>query len=278
VTVNLLRHLSHSSLQDWSRCPLLWAGRRLFGWQETNQSDLALTIGSMMHSALSEHHRGGDGELKLLALAQRLKGQLTDMQLRGLFAALNRYQTLEEPQPKDQVAVWFETRIPEVLWPFVGEYDLLRDGDVLGEWKTGSGRWWTQAKVDTEQQATAYYYAFHATRKRMPSGMVYHSLTTTGSNPGAVVSFRTERVAADLEQFEATVQDTARQIASSALVKGCRADRCQFPSHCPNWDENALSGLSERYHAFCAARTTQDFDRSLELGEEIEGMLKEREP
>lgn len=294
MTLLTLRHLSISSIQDYLKCPMLWAGRRIFNWGQADNLDMAL--GRAMHWALSAYHRGQDAELELLTSidgrgpnkGHGIRKLVPDKQLTDLLAVLGRYQTLQDARPGDRPAIWFEVDIGLPL-KFVGEFDLLRADNTIGEWKTGRSTW-TQEKVDTEAQATAYHYAYKQREGKLPASMTYHNLVTGGPKTGQVTTFETSRDLVDLEMFEMLCHSAYDGMTTAPLVASCLRSgaqslgstpdygHCAFQPYCRQWHAQDLNELSERYIAWQAAQQAQEFERAIDLGAEIEGILKEHAP
>lgn len=295
MTLHLIKYLSASSLADYLECPLKWAGRRVFGWVESGQrNELAMALGTAVHYALSAHHRGEDAELTLLEAldgigpnkGHGIRSQVPMAQLTVMLQVIGKYTAAHDFTLADRPAKWFEIDIPSVPLKFVGEFDLLRP-DQIDEFKTtSSGTWWNQARVDTQDQATAYWYAFAQIEGYAPERMVYHVLPIGGPKVGQVHALETRRTPLDLVAFEALVQAMYHGMTTAPLAASCLRSsaqslgslpdygRCEFQQHCPRLAAHGLEQLSERYIAWQAAQATGDSKRGASLAGEIEGFVR----
>ena len=220
--------LSASSLIEWLRCPMLWAGRRVWRWPEP-PAHPALAMGAALHAAFAAHHRGQDAELALLAAWAQVE--------RAPYGALQRasnavraYAAANPAQFGDRAEVAFTLESRALPCRLIGYYDLVR-GEEVHEIKTGMTAW-TQARVDRELQATAYLYAWRELRGELPP-LTYWTVDT-GSH-GRVQRLVTQRTAWELEEFAALAGRIYGEMERAELAARCMPSRCVWPERCAAW-------------------------------------------
>ena len=227
-------HLSVSQVQDWLRCPTLWAARRVYHWEQPPSA--AMEVGKVIHEALSAYHDGGDAELALLAGWQKLveAGLTKEYSGQDLFTVLRHYCAVMSPEPGDQTEVGFRVKVPGIPAPLIGYMDLVR-GNVVHEFKSGKWRW-GQAKADGELQATLYHYAFQEVYGHPPEQVVYHALLL-GRVP-AVYQLVTQRTPEQVEKALDLVRRVYQEIKEAKdgdLIPSCTGSGgfgCRYVEQC----------------------------------------------
>lgn len=227
-------HLSASSVNDFLACPMLWAGRRLFKWPEPQSP--ALAIGTAVHLALAAFHKGKDAELVLLEAWKKVRpvGPAAGTLERAL-EALTIYSARASINADfDVTETFLKAPIPGVPLPFVGYLDLLAADNVIHEWKTGDAKYWSQKRVDSELQITAYWWLHVQQAGAPPSRIVLHAMNTARL-PVAVTSYETTRTPEQLNGFIETCQAVYGRMVAQDIAPRCREGRCRFPEQCAAW-------------------------------------------
>lgn len=160
-------HLSVSSVSLYTRCPLQWKQRYVD--RVVQPSTAAQATGIAFHKALEALHRGGDAEKTWLSFSDSMtdtlaaNGQALTMSKEHGLKLLSAYRkaglhtAIGEPERKFMLP--FPSRSIPV--PLLGFIDLAVPTERhYRDFKTTSGRWWTQIKVDLEPQVHAYGWAY----------------------------------------------------------------------------------------------------------------------
>lgn len=231
-----IKHLSASSIADFIRCSMAWYGSRIAKW--TQEPVSVMEVGTATHKALSAYHEGKDHELALLAAWKEMACPAPSGSLARVIRVIEQYRKLMQPHEADVVAWWFSVPIPGVPVPLVGEFDLVRapsqepDHGLIVDWKSGSGRSWTQQKADSEIQPTAYYMGYQHEAERLPEKFVYWVLGTTAGNPLACRPIETRRTQDDIDRFTTLCQVTYARMLYEAPEPTCPPGWCRFPEQC----------------------------------------------
>lgn len=243
-------HLSASSVGDFIRCPLLWAGRRIYKWPEPPTP--ALAIGTAVHAALAAHHKGEDAELVLLEAWKAVRGMTPPPgTLERALEALALYVADAVIDPLyDRTETFVRATIPGVAVPFIGYIDCLTanhpDADTIHEWKSGAAKYWSQERVDSELQLTSYWWTYQQQCDGTPPRKIVLHAMNTASYPVTVTHYETTRTPVQIEGFLETVQDVYRRMGAEDLEAKCRPGRCRFPEQCAEWRATNPQGKPPR--------------------------------
>lgn len=163
----LPKHLSVSAVSLYTRCPAQWKQRYVDRVQ--TPSTPAQGTGIAFHKALEALHQGQDGDLAWIAAADNMseylatQDQALTMSKEHGFKLLRLYRerglgaAFGEPERK------FVLPLPtsKIPVPIIGYIDLTVPTDrEFRDFKTTSGSYWTQAKVDLEPQVAVYGWAY----------------------------------------------------------------------------------------------------------------------
>lgn len=221
-----VKNLSHSAINDFKWCPLLWYGRRVAKWTETipEGQRKAMDLGTAIHAGLGAYHTGGDIEEAMVKTFFKVK--LPPPEQTTAYRVVQKYQAQFDPLPG--VAEFrFMMPIPGVPVPYIGFIDLLTEDGII-DWKSTSGNSWVQGKADKEAQATAYWRAFQLVKKKVPSWFTYRIILLNGET---FQDLSTERDDQAVSGFVSDAQSIYEQMRTGELEAKC-GDSCTFPTQC----------------------------------------------
>lgn len=252
-------HWSFSSLNQYLRCPLQFYFQRVLGLPQPTISS-GLVLGSAVHSALEEYHRGlqehrtlspdhlhrtflaawniREGEAEINFKAGETRSDAIDQGI----ALIQTY--LEEPPPENIVVVEQEFISPvrnshgEYLeTPIVAIADLITDDEQalkVNEIKT-SGRAYSQMEVETSLQPTCYVNAVQQAYGR-PADVEYTVLVKTKTpKVQRLNAFRTEEDLGRLGDIIETVERAVQNNVFYPVESPLNCSTCPFRQPCREW-------------------------------------------
>jgi hypothetical protein len=224
-----VRHLSHSSLALFWRCPERWRRRYVLGEHEPLGAPAALggAVGAALAAHLAARQRGqrlslaDTDDLFCAEWAQRAPtarfaagepGALLRRQGRQLVVAyLHRLAPLLRPEAVERrVELRFDA---DPRWSVLGYLDVEDAAGEVIDLKV-RGRHVSPADADQSAQATLYLLA-RALEGRPAKRFVFHSLRRTRKGAD-LLAVPTRRTQAQLAAFERRIAATARAIARCA--------------------------------------------------------------
>jgi hypothetical protein len=156
------KHLSHSSVSLYERCPAAYKLKYIDGVEEPPNAPML--FGRAMAKSLEVAHLGGDARLtfceeytKACEVIRKFDSYMYIRPEMG-FDILNLYlDRLAEGVPEKRFKVYLPNR-DEVPVPIVGYMDLMTPREIY-EFKTSAGGW-DQERADNSHQNHLYGYAF----------------------------------------------------------------------------------------------------------------------
>lgn len=222
-----MKRASHSSVKDWNVCQALWFGRRNGNWNGEHNDTIAMDNGTTIHSLLSGYHRNGILDLGHPAISQ------------FIYEKLGEYTELVEIEEGDQPDYYFKIEHKSIPIPTVGFFDLLRRSGSIFEYKSTKYPYiWSQKRVDTEQQATIYWWAYWTIFRKPPKDFTYFIIPTNGY--GTIQKYITSRTLSDVQDIIPIVAKCVEEegwasknglYIPECLVKN-KAKDCYYPEEC----------------------------------------------
>lgn len=171
------RALSVSSVQLYARCPAQY--RQRYVERLVTPSSPELLFGKAFHAALEAEHTGKDSERVMIAAwnaAEAAYGHPLAAGKAHALALLNAYRKLglggKCGIPERKFTLPFPD--PSIPVPLTGYVDLLLpERRRFREFKTTSGKTWTDIKVQGEHQLHVYAWAYQRLFKHRPECAEY---------------------------------------------------------------------------------------------------------
>lgn len=217
----LPRHLSHSAIELYARCPAAY--RRRYIERQPDPPTPAMLFGRVFHETLEAVHQGEDGDVSWVKAytAAGLPGTGAPSLQHGL-ALLAAYQAHGIGAGASEQR--FEFYLPDrdsVPVPINGVIDLATDTDVW-EFKTSAAKW-DQGKVDGSPQAALYRWAYIQLYGRKPACvrfLVFHTRRVS------LEEFCAYPAGPELRLFELAAAATYRGIRDGVFPARCKAPWC----------------------------------------------------
>ncbi len=251
-------HISVSAVNDFLTCPLRWWGARIAKWERPPA--LAPMAGTALHRAIEAYHGYEDADpetelvqrwkdLKPVITSERALGRPIKVDLGRSLEALALYMARYPRNPMDASEWPFRQAVPGLSVPLIGFLDLLTEDKTIRDIKTtGSPKTWTQAKANSELQATAYIWVVHELIQELRP-FEYVILHTGPDAPVSLNVIRTTRTVDELKAFEGLlvrVHDRM-SLGSPEMRPTCPKGWCNHPESCELFmvEQRALTGEPE---------------------------------
>ncbi len=227
-------HLSVSSIELFTRCPMQWRARYVH--KRSGPVNGPLLFGKAFHAALEAEHRGDDADLAFISAWNAadadliVSGQVLHPGKAHGLALLEAYRArgyggqMGDPERK------FSLPLPSeiVTVPLVGFIDLPVPGQRrFREFKTASGASWTDTKVALQHQLHVYGWAYQMLYRHRPECAEYVIFGTTTPTVNVIEA----RPSPDGFRLFVRVAETVWKAIEEERYDGCgTCDLCK-PSH-----------------------------------------------
>lgn len=233
MTTFLPRHLSVSSIGLYAKCPAQW--RQRYVDRIVLPDTAAQATGKAFHRALEAEHRGEDAALAWITAADQAGTELTMTKAHGLkLLSLYRSRGLggQKGEPERKFVLPFPS--PNIPVPLLGFMDLpVPEERHYRDFKTTSGTYWTQAKVDVDPQKDAYGWAYQRLYRHRPERALWLVFNT---QQATIDEYETVPSPEGFRVFEQTAE-----LVWAGIVAG-RFDGCGACTLCKPQEEKSGDG------------------------------------